>query len=117
MSLHRDLLAELELTMVPSMSIRPVPGMDAHASELAEAAIRSESCRRSFWCSLKKQEVEVEFETKGFLAFPRLVGVTRCSVFGKPKKVTCGRNCLDSKFRRQRPFALPTVDHRPPLGG
>jgi hypothetical protein len=116
MSLHRDLLAELELTMVPSLRIRPAPGMYAPASELAEAAIRSGPCRRSFWCSLKKQEVEVEFETKPFLGFPRLVAVNRCSVFDEPEKVACGRHCLDSKFRRQWPFALPTADHRRTLG-
>jgi hypothetical protein len=116
MGLHHDLLAELELTMVPSMSIRPAPGMYAHASELAEVAIPSGTRRRSFWCSLKKQEVEVEFETKSFLGFPRLVGVKRCSVFEDPEEVACGRRCLDSKFRRQWPFALPTADHRPALG-
>jgi len=117
MSLHRDLLAELELTMVPSLRIRPAPGMYAPASELVEAAVRSGSCRRSFWCSLKKQEVEVEFETKPFLGFPRFVSVKRCSVFDEPGKVVCGRHCLDSKFRRQRPVALPTTDHRRALGG
>ena len=115
MSLHHDLLAELELTMVPSLRIRPAPGMYAPASE--PAAIRRGSCRRNFWCSLKKQEVEVEFETKPFLGFQRLVAVNRCSVFDEPEKVACGRHCLDSKFRRQRPFALPTADHRPELGG
>ena len=112
MSLHRDLLAELELTMVPSLSIRPAAGLCAPASELTEAAARSGSCRRNFWCSLKKQEVEVEFETKPFLGFPRLVGVMRCSVFDEPENVACGRHCLDSKFRRQWPFALPIADHR-----
>jgi len=35
MSLHHDLLAELELTMVPSLRIRPAPGMYAPASEPA----------------------------------------------------------------------------------
>jgi hypothetical protein len=117
MSLQHDLLAELELTMVPSLRIRPAPCMYVPASERAEAATRSGSCRRRFWCGIKKQEVEVEFEAKRFLGFPRMVGVKRCSVFDEPKKVACGRHCLDSKFRRQRPFALPTVDHRPPLGG
>jgi hypothetical protein len=115
MSLHHDLLAELELTMVPSLRIRPAPGMYAPASE--PAAIRSGSCRRNFWRSLKEQEVEVEFETKPFLGFPRLVGVKRCSVFCEPDQVACGRHCLDSKFRRQWPFALPTADHRRASGG
>ena len=117
MSLHHDLLAELELTMVPSLRTRPAPGMYVPASELTEAAVRSGSCRRSFWCSLKKQEVEVEFETKPFLGFPRLVAVMRCSVFDEPEKVACGRPCLDSKFRRQWPFALPTAGHRSASGG
>ena len=112
MSLHRDLLAEIELTMVPSLGIRAAPGMCAPVGELTEAAVRSGSCRRTFWCSLKKQEVEVEFETKPFLGFPRLVGVKRCSVFCEPDQVACGRHCLDSKFRRQWPFALPTAGHR-----
>lgn len=115
MSLHHDLLAELELTMVPSLRIRPAPGIYVPASE--PAAIRSGSCRRNFWCSLKKQEVEVEFETKPFLGFPCLVAVNRCSVFDESEKVACGRHCLDSKFRRQWPFALPTADHRRALGG
>jgi hypothetical protein len=112
MSLHRDLWAELELTMVPSLRIRPAPGMYAPASELAETAVRSGTCRRTFWCSLKEEEVEVEFETKPFLGFPRLAGVKRCSVFCEPEQVACGRDCLDSKFRRQWPFALPTAGHR-----
>jgi hypothetical protein len=112
MSLHHDLLAELELTMVPSLRIRPASGMYVPASELTEAAIRSGSSRRTFWCSLKEEEVEVEFEAKRFLGFPRLVGIKRCSAFGEPESVACGRHCLDSKFRRQWPFALPTADHR-----
>ena len=117
MSLHHDLLAELELTMVPSLRIRPAPGMYVPASELAEGVVRSGSCRRSFWCSLKKHEVGVEFETKPFLGFPRLAGVKRCSAFDEPEEVVCGRHCLDSKFRRQWPFALPTADHRRASGG
>lgn len=110
MSLHNDLLAELELTMVPSLRIRPEPGMYVPASERPEAASRSGSRRRSFWCALKEEGVEVEFETKTFLGFPRLVGVKRCSVFGDPEQVACGRHCLDSKFRRQWPPALPIAD-------
>ena len=106
MSPHHDLLAELELTMVPSLRIRPAPGMYVPASELTAAAVRSGSCRRSFWCSLKKQEVEVEFETKPFLGFPRVIGVKRCSVFGEPEQVACGRHCLDAKFRRHYVFRL-----------
>ena len=116
MSLHHDLLAELELTMVPSLRPRPAAGMCLPAGEGAEAATGCGSSRRSFWCSLKEQEVEVEFEAKRFLGFPRLVGVKRCSAFDEPENVACGRHCLDSKFRRQWPFALPTADHRRPLG-
>jgi hypothetical protein len=117
MSLHRDLLAELELTMVPSLRIRPEPGMCLRASERAGTAGPCASSRRSFWCALKDQGVDVEFETKRFLGFPRLVGVKRCSAFDEPDQVACGRHCLDSKFRRQWPFALPTADHRRTLGG
>jgi hypothetical protein len=112
MSVDRDLLAELELTMVPSLRIRPEPGMCVPAGGRAEAASRCGSSSRTFWCALKNQEVEVEFETTRFLGFPRLVGITRCSAFGEPEEVACGRRCLDSKYRRQWPFALPTADHR-----
>jgi hypothetical protein len=110
MSLHNDLLAELELTMVPSLRIRPEPGMYVPAGERSEAASRRGSRHRSFWCALKEQGVEVEFETKTFLGFPRPVGVKRCSVFSDPEKVACGRRCLDSTFRRQWPPALPIAD-------
>ncbi len=111
MSLHRDLLAEIELTMVPSL-IRPDPGLYVPASAVREAASRTGSRCRSLWCSLKNQEVEVEFETRTFLGFPRSVGVKHCSVFDEPEKVACGRHCLDSKFRRQWPPALPIADRR-----
>ncbi len=117
MSVHHDLLAELELTMVPSLRPQPAAGMCVQAGEGAEAGTGCGSSRRSFWCALKEQEVDVEFETKRFLGFPRLVGVKRCGAFDEPEKVTCGRRCLDSKFRRQRVFALFTVDRRRPLGG
>ncbi len=117
MSAHQDLLAELELTMVPSYRIRPEPGMYVPAGEGPEAVARGGSSRRSFWCSLKKQEVEVEFERRRFLGFPRLAGVRRCSVFDEPENVACGRHCVDSKFRRQWPFALPVAGRRHPLGG
>ena len=112
MSLHRDLLAEIELTMVPSLRIPPEPGAYVASGELPEVAARSGSCRRSFWCSLQKQEVEVEFQTKALLGFPRKVGVKRCSIFDEPEKVACGRHCLDSKFRGQWPPALPTASRR-----
>jgi hypothetical protein len=110
MSLHNDLLAELELTMVPTLRFRPEPGMYVPAGERPGAAARSGSRHRSFWCALKEQRVDVEFETRTFLGFPRPVGIKRCSVFGDPEKVACGRHCLDAKFRRQWPPALPIAD-------
>jgi hypothetical protein len=112
-----DLLAEMELTMVPSLRIHPEAGMYLPESEHAEAPSRSGSSRRTFWCSLKKQQVEVEFETKRFVGLPRLAGVKRCSAFDEPEQVECGRHCLDSDFRRRWPFALPTAGHRRGLGG
>ena len=112
MSLHNDVLAELELTMVPSLRPQPAAGMWVQAGEGAEAGAGCGSSRRTFWCALKDQGVEVEFGTKRLLGFPRLAGVKRCSAFDEPENVACGRRCLDSKFRRQWPFALPTFDHR-----
>ena len=110
MSPHRDLLAALELTMVPALRIRPDPGLYVPASEPPEAASRT--CRRTFWCALKDEVVEVEFGAKTFLGFPRLISVKSCSAFDEPEKVACGRRCLDSKFRRQWPPALPIADPR-----
>ena len=49
MSTQRDLLAELELTMVPSVKIRPELGMYVAASELPRAASRTGSWRRRVW--------------------------------------------------------------------
>jgi hypothetical protein len=117
MGLNRDLLAELELTTIPSLRPSPGPGLYVPAGERAEGVTRRGSSRRSFWCALKEQAVEVEFEAKRILGFPRLVGVKCCSAFDEPGKVACGRRCLDSKFRRQWPFALPTADRRRTLGG
>ena len=117
MSMHRDLLAELELTMVPSLKIRPEPDLYVPGSDLPKAASRTGSWRRRVWCSLQRQEVEVEFETKAFLGFPRLVGVNSCSAFDEPEDVACGRHCLDSEFRRRWPPALPVADRRSALGG
>ena len=114
MSMHRDLLAELELTMVPSLKIPPESDLYVRASELPT---RTGTWRRRVWCSLQRQEVEVEFETKTFLGFPRLVGVNRCSAFDEPTDVACGRHCLDSEFRRRWPPALPVADHRSALRG
>jgi hypothetical protein len=113
---HRDMLAELELTMVPSPHKRPEPGFCAPASELSDDA-RSGSRRRRFWCFLREQDVEVEFETKKILGFSRTAGVKRCSAFEQPDKVECGRHCLESRFRRQWPYALPVADHRRPASG
>jgi len=112
MSLHRDLLAEIELTMVPSLRISPAPGLYVPETDLPEGVSRNGSRRRSFWCSLKEQQVEVEFENRAFLGFPRLTGVRRCSAFEQPNDVACGRHCLDSSFRRQWPYALPITDRR-----
>ena len=117
MSPNHDLMAEVEVTMVPSLRSRPAPAMYTPVSELTGAATRCRSSSRTFWCAAKDQEVEVEFETKRFLGFPRLAGVKRCSAFCEPESVACGRHCLDSKFRRQWPFALPVADGRRPLGG
>jgi hypothetical protein len=116
MSAYPDILAEIELTMVPSLRTRPDPGMYVPSGELPEAAPRGRSCRRTFWCSLKEQMAEVQFETKPAFGFPRLVGVKRCSTFDEPEDVACGRNCLDSDFRRRWPSALPTAGHRRSLG-
>ena len=108
---HRDLLAEIELTMVPSLQESPQPGLYLPASVPSDDP-RTGSRRRRFWCWLREQDVEVEFETKAVLGFPRTVGVKRCSVFEAPDKVECGRHCLESRFRRQWPYALPVAGHR-----
>jgi len=112
MSMERALLAEVELSMVPSLRICPEPGMYVPASERTEGAARGRSRRLRFWCSVKGQEVEVEFETRACLGFSRLVGVNRCSVFDQPEKPACGRHCLDPDFRQFGPPALPIVDRR-----
>jgi hypothetical protein len=108
---QRDLLAELELTMVPSLEEQPEPGLYVPATERPDDA-GGGSRRRRFWCAAREQDVEVEFETRRMLGFPRTVGVKRCSVFEEPDKVECGRHCLEARFRRQWPYALPVVDRR-----
>jgi hypothetical protein len=108
---HRDMLAEIELTMVPSPHACPEPGLYVPASEPADGS-RGGSCRRRFWCALRKQHVEVEFETKAVLGFRRIVAVKRCSVFEEPDNVACGRHCLESRFRSQWPYALPLAGYR-----
>jgi hypothetical protein len=109
---RRDLLAEIELTMVPSLLKPPEAGFYTPSGE------PSEGCRRRrFWCSLKEQDVEVEFQMKGIPGFRWAAGVKCCSAFEEPEKVACGRRCLESRFRRQWPYALPIADHRPAPAG
>ncbi|HEY6927851.1 MAG TPA: hypothetical protein VI653_30525 [Steroidobacteraceae bacterium] len=108
---HRDMLAEIELTMVPSPPVCPESNLYVPASEPADGS-RGGSCRRRFWCALRKQHVEVEFATKAVLGFRRIVAVKRCSVFEEPDKVACGRHCLESRFRTQWPYALPLAGYR-----
>ena len=104
MSCYRDLLAELELTMVPSTRPRP----EAYVREaVAEGNGRGLTRTAHFWCSVKKQEVEVEFETRSRLGVRRIVDVKRCSAFDRPADVACGRHCLEASFRKQHPFSPP----------
>jgi hypothetical protein len=112
MSKQYDLMAALELAMVPSLMMRPDPRLYVPAVEAGEAVSRRRSRRRHFWCGLKDQQVEIEFETKMFLGFPRCAGVKSCSAFDEQGEVRCRRHCLDAGFRRQWPYALPTADHR-----
>jgi len=105
---HRDLLAEIELTMVPSLLKPPEPSLSAPLSEPSDS-----SRRRRFWCSLKQQDVEVEFRTKGIPGFRWIAGVKSCTAFEQPEKVACRRPCLESRVRRQWPYALPIADRRP----
>lgn len=108
---HRDLLAEIELTMVPSHLEPPDPALGVPPGRRWGGPRRGLR-RRRFWCALRDQDVEVEFETSGMPGFARTVGVKRCSVFEEPDKVECGRHCLESRFRRQWPYALPVAGHR-----
>jgi hypothetical protein len=104
MNAYRDLLAELELTMVPSTRPRP----EAYVREAVAEDNRRDLTRVAhFWCSVKKQEVEVEFETRSRLGMRRIVDVRRCSAFDRPADVACGRQCLEASFRRQHPFSPP----------
>ena len=113
MWMEHDLLAELELTMVPLAGREPRRDLYMPCHEKAE---RSRTSSRTFWCAAKNQEVEVEFETKHVLGFPRVAAVKRCSAFDEPEQVACGRQCLDSRYRRQWPSALPVLDVRRPPG-
>jgi hypothetical protein len=112
MSQFRDLSAELEVTMVPSARFRPEAGAQMPPGGFADAPAGDGWRRRHFWCPLKKIEVEVEFATRSFLGLPRTVGVRQCTAFDRPRDVACGRHCLDSRFRRQWPAALPIMDGR-----
>jgi hypothetical protein len=113
MWMEHDLLAELEVTMVPLVGRKPRRDVYMPWHEEAD---RSRTSTRTFWCAAKNQEVEVEFETKRVLGFPRVRDVKRCSAFDEPEQVACGRQCLDSRYRRQWPNALPVVNQRRPPG-
>jgi len=101
----RDLMAELELTMVPSL-IRPPDDPLTEYPDDADAA-----CRRHFWCSIKEREVEVEFQTvPRRLLGTRIAGVKVCSAFEDPAAVTCDRACVDGRFRSQWPDSMRVGD-------
>ncbi len=112
MSRFRDLSPELDVTMVPSLTFRPEASAQTPPGGFADAPSGEGRRQRHFWCPLKKIEVEVEFATRSFLGLPRAVGVRQCTAFDRPRDVACGRHCLDSKFRRQWPGALPIMDRR-----
>jgi hypothetical protein len=109
MSLNRDLLAELELTMVPSTRPRPDDRPRIFSDQDGDRSEGRGTRRRRFWCAVKKQDVEVEFETRKRFGIPRIVDVQRCTVFDRPTEVACGRHCLDASFRNRRPFSPPLV--------
>ncbi|HUM17178.1 MAG TPA: hypothetical protein VL086_15895 [Candidatus Nitrosotalea sp.] len=114
MNPKRDLLAELELTMVPSMARPPEPGSEGPPGGYPESA-ESGTYRRHFWCRTKQHEVEVEFVTVPRLLWPgRITGVKRCTAFDEPTDIACGRHCLDVYFRYQWPDSLRVADRRPP---
>ena len=106
---YRDLLAELEVTMVPSVPRPADQGSPAPWSTTEEVG---GTRRRHFWCAMKKQEVEVDFRTRSRLPLSRITGVTRCTAFDRPDDVACGRHCVESSFRHQWPPALPVFDRR-----
>jgi hypothetical protein len=112
MSRSRDLFAELEVTMVPLPRFQPKASAQVPLGGYADAPSGEGWRRRHFWCPLKQVEVEVEFATRSFLGLPRTVGVKQCTAFDQPRDVACGRHCLDSRFRRQWPAALPIMDRR-----
>ena len=108
MNRFRDFFAELEVTMVPLPRFQPEASAPMPVGDCSGDGSRV----RHFWCPLKKLEVEVEFATKSFLGVLRTVSVKQCTAFDPPRDVACGRHCLDSRFRRQWPAALPVMDHR-----
>ena len=113
MSPKRDLLAELELTMVPSLARPPEPGSEGPPGGNPDLA-SSGTCRRHFWCRIKQHEVEVEFETvPRRLLGTRITGVKVCTAFEEPSAVACDRACVDARFRSQWPDSLRVGD-RPP---
>ena len=112
MSRVRDLFAELEVTMVPLPRFQPEAGAQMPPAGFLDAPSGDGWRRRHFWCPLKKLEVEVEFTTRSFLGLHRTVGVRQCTAFDQPRDVACGRHCVDSRFRRQWPAALPVMDRR-----
>src|SRR5262249_15184442 len=63
--------------------------------------------RRRFWGAAQGGEGEVEFGERGIPGMPYAVSIRQCSVFGCAGAVACGRQCLDSAFRRRWPPPLP----------
>jgi hypothetical protein len=116
MSRFHDLFAELEVTMVSLPRFQAEASAQMPLGGYPDAPSGDGWRRRHFWCPLKQVEVEVEFATRSFLGLPRTVGVKQCTAFDQPRDVACGRHCLDSRFRRQWPAALPVMDRRRGLG-
>jgi hypothetical protein len=107
-------MAELELTMVPTLARLSESGPEGLPGGHSDFA-GSGTCRRHFWCRFKQQEVEVDFETVPRLLLPaRITGVKRCTAFDEPTDITCGRHCLDPYFRYQWPDSLYVADRRRP---
>jgi len=110
MSKTRDLTGELELTMVPSLIRPPEPGSEGPLGGYSDDA-GDGTCRRHFWCSIKRREVQVEFETVPRRLFgARITGVKSCTAFEEPTAVACDRACVDARFRSQWPDSLRVGD-------